>query len=270
MGDFNEDGIVDAIVSPTYGQPAARGPAPARKWRRHVRPACVLPRALTAAVGDFDRDGNLDVVTANDNNGNVAVLYGNGAGGFPRVTSIPTGLEMPAAISSANLTGDAFLDVVVGIDDLEGVAYCFAMTARRSPRAGSAAVGFARDSIDLDDFNRDGSVDIVTGNQADNTISILSNNGAGVFTETACLTVSGALGVADVGDLNGDGRPDIAIGRAVAGGGASASSSAPRPGIHRSGGHRSGLSGAYMTAPRLTSPATGSVTWSPGLATHRP
>src|SRR6478672_9471110 len=36
----------------------------------------------SVAVGDFNRDGNPDLATANDGTNNVSVLLGKGAGGF--------------------------------------------------------------------------------------------------------------------------------------------------------------------------------------------
>ena len=73
-------------------------------------------------------------------------------------------------------------------------------------------------SVVLDDFNGDGFIDVATSNGGDNTISVLRNNGTGVFTEVSRLSPGPMLGIRSVGDLNGDARPDIVFGRIVTGG----------------------------------------------------
>ena len=61
----------------------------------------------------------------------------------------------------------------------------------------------------LDDYNGDGFIDIVTGNGANATISVLTNNGTGTFTPTTTLNTGANPRVRRAGDLNSDGRPDI-------------------------------------------------------------
>ena len=43
------------------------------------------------AVGDFNRDGSPDLVTANHSSNNVSVLLGNGSGGFGAADQLPAG-----------------------------------------------------------------------------------------------------------------------------------------------------------------------------------
>ncbi|HEX2340351.1 MAG TPA: FG-GAP-like repeat-containing protein, partial [Vicinamibacterales bacterium] len=217
LGDFNEDGIVDVVASNDTGNPRGIQLLIGNGDGTFDPPVYFQAGADGMSVGDFDRDGNLDVVTANEND-QVTILYGNGAGGFPRVTRFPTGLEDAGGAFSADLTGDGFLDVVLGIEDEGGVAYLM-----RNDGAGGLLAPVALPSgtelggIDLEDFNGDGFIDIATANGGDSTISILRNNGTGVFTEVSRLPVDTLLGIRPVGDLNGDGRPDIGLGREVTG-----------------------------------------------------
>ena len=72
----------------------------------------------------------------------------------------------------------------------------------------------------LDDYDGDGDIDIVTGNGANATISVLTNNGTGTFTQTTVLNTGANPRVRRTGDLNSDGRPDIMFVSGAVGGNA--------------------------------------------------
>jgi hypothetical protein len=74
-------------------------------------------------------------------------------------------------------------------------------------------IGHSPGSITIADVNRDGQPDLVTANQ-DNTVAVLLGNGDGTFDAESVYDGESAYGVASrsvtVGDLNGDGEPDLA------------------------------------------------------------
>ena len=218
LGDFNEDGFDDVVATNDTGNPRGIQLLIGNGDGTFDPPVYFQAGADGIAVGDFDRDGNLDLATGNEND-QVTVLYGNGAGGFPRVTRIPTGLENPFGPFAADLTGDGFLDFVIGVSSDGAVAHLL-----RNDGAGGFLApvplpsGIEVTSVVLDDFNGDGFVDVATSNGGGNTISVLRNNGTGLFTEVSRLSPGPMLGIRSVGDLNGDGRPDIVFGRIVTGG----------------------------------------------------
>src|SRR6185369_9744537 len=64
------------------------------------------------AIGDIDRDGNLDLVSAEFGSSAVSVFFGNTAGGFEPEISVPVA-SAPIAIALADFNGDGHLDIAV-------------------------------------------------------------------------------------------------------------------------------------------------------------
>jgi FG-GAP-like repeat/FG-GAP repeat len=224
-GDFNNDGKVDLAVSVPFLCDGCGG-----------EPSFVLHVFLGAgdgtfteattkykfyglpiAAGDFNGDGNLDLIVTNtDYDGtdwSPRILLGNGKGGFQLGSSLGDTywLTYPAV---GDFNGDGKLDIAMPAFDFyygdpitsvylgNGDGTFAAPVTYTSPQswATSAAVG---------DFNGDGKLDIVTDG-----IQVLLNNGDGTFTNDANVDVAGSAstgGVA-VGDFNGDGKLDFAAG----------------------------------------------------------
>jgi len=63
------------------------------------------------AVGDFDADGTLDVVTANHDNGTVSVLPGKGKGTFRAASSYHVGTG-PLSVAVGDVNNDGVGDIV--------------------------------------------------------------------------------------------------------------------------------------------------------------
>jgi hypothetical protein len=79
-------------------------------------------------------------------------------------------------------------------------------------------VGASPGQVAVADLNRDGHPDIVTANQSSSlggTLSILLGNGDGTFQAPQTITVPVRASGLAVGDLNGDGTPDLILGHIV-------------------------------------------------------
>jgi hypothetical protein len=73
--------------------------------------------ASAVALGDFDRDGNLDIATANTaftpTNGPVIIFQGNGDGTFQGPLNFASGTNSPTALAVADFNRDGFPDLAV-------------------------------------------------------------------------------------------------------------------------------------------------------------
>lgn len=84
------------------------------------QPKFVLPalRPWVATLGDFDEDGDQDILMIERDPARLVLALGDGAGGFTVGTSVPVvGPFKPLTLAVADLDGDTHLDVAV-VDDL--------------------------------------------------------------------------------------------------------------------------------------------------------
>ncbi len=83
----------------------------------------------------------------------------------------------------------------------------------------TTAVGNGPSQLAEGDFDGDGKLDLAVSNYEDSSVSILLGNGDGTFQPQSTLsTLAKPFGIA-VGDLNGDGIPDLVVGNDSADGG---------------------------------------------------
>jgi hypothetical protein len=171
----------------------------------------------SVAIGDFNRDGIPDFAVTNGGNdahgGAVSVLLGDGTGGFGAPTGFNAGVGT-LSVATADLNRDGILDLAVTSINGFGPGQVAILLGQGDGTFGSPtqfSVGQTPNSIKIADFNRDGFLDIVVGNQDSNTVSILLGNGNGTFQAATNFAVGSFPSAVAVGDLNRDGILDLAV-----------------------------------------------------------
>jgi hypothetical protein len=170
------------------------------------------------ATGDFNADGNPDLLTINhgggtNNEGSISIALGDGAGHFAVSPSLscPTPSN-PKAVGIADLNGDGKIDLAIpsgfGFSILlgDGVGGFGPRTRITTANASSIAVS---------DFNADGKADLAMVSEEPNgKLSIVLGNGAGGLGPPLQLSVGYFPEDVTVADFNGDGRIDLAVANA--------------------------------------------------------
>ncbi len=175
--------------------------------------------ARAVAVGDFNNDGNQDLVAANFSDDNLTVRLGDGAGGFATESAgSPFGTaNSPTAVAVADFNSDGNEDLAAANTNADSVTI----------RLGNGAGGFATQpvgspfttsdlprSIAVGYFNGDGVADLATANGSFGDITVRLGNGVGGFPTEVSGSPFAAGPFAEAiaaGDFNSDGITDLAV-----------------------------------------------------------
>ena len=222
VGDLNNDGALDVVAASSFtSPPLGSGVSMLADGSGGFKPPVTWTTSVTTSValGDFNRDGKLDVVSTHPSpgNGNVSVRLGNGDGTFQAEVLYNAGTT-PDTVAVADLNGDGKLDLVVGNHNSGNVSILLGngdgsfQTAINYPTPPDGTP----DSVVVTDFDGDGKPDIVAAISGINatTAALLLGNGDGTFQQAIPLPTgfhsSATLQVA-AGDFNGDGNSDLAL-----------------------------------------------------------
>jgi hypothetical protein len=161
------------------------------------------------AVGDFNRDGHLDLAVADKSSGNVLVFLGNGDGTFQAAQGYAVGAG-PQSIAVGDLNRDGNPDLAVA--NMDGTVSVLLGNGDGTfkPMVNYAA-GKQPSSVAIGDFNKDGFLDLAVTNLLSNTVSILLGNGDGTFQAAQNYAVTIRPVAVAVADFNGDGFPDVVV-----------------------------------------------------------
>ncbi|OWK42997.1 beta strand repeat-containing protein [Fimbriiglobus ruber] len=170
------------------------------------------------AVADFNGDGNKDVLTGNGlglgaASATASFLTGTGTGSLNPYTLTSTGnITSPSDIVTGDFNGDGIPDIAVAgaAGSTNEVAVFLGKGNGTFGAPIYTVIPGQASELGVGDFTGNGKQDLVVIGGWD--ISILMGNGDGTFKITQSFTFFvEAPGKIAIGDLNGDGLPDIAI-----------------------------------------------------------
>jgi hypothetical protein len=184
-GDFNHDGYADIVTTNLEGDSVtillSDGQGGFKEAKGSPFPAGAHPFGV--AVGDVNKDGNLDLVVVNysghpDNlkDDGVTVLLGDGKGGFKIMpgSPFPTG-SAPTRVAIGDINGDGIPDIVVCNSESQNVTV---LPGNRKGTFGPGYIipaGHGPNGIAVGDLDGDGKADIVVANSKDNDITVILN-----------------------------------------------------------------------------------------------
>ena len=172
------------------------------------------------AVDDLNRDGISDLVVGScvDHGTDVALLFGDGSGGFMR--SFLTAVDTPLGVTICDLNRDGFPDIVATNHNADLISVFLADGAGGyAPRVDLASGDSKPYTVAAGDINRDGKPDLAVGHYyggGATTVSIFVNetpagSPSPAFGPPSLLVIGDCQWDIALGDLDLDGKLDLAV-----------------------------------------------------------
>ena len=232
-GDVDGDGRLDLVASDVDGNTVSvfrnqgnPGSLSSNSFAPFVTFAVgASPRAV--ALTDLDGDGRPEIITANYHSSTVSILRNGSSPGTITTTSFPSRVDFavgagPQGLTVTDLDGDGRSDIATGnsignsLSLLRNVG-----TGPLTSNSFAAAVTFSGPNyghfLKAVELDGDGRPELLVSSYLGQSVSLYRNQSApGGFTATSFALVtapalSGRGHTLACGDLNGDGKPDIAI-----------------------------------------------------------
>jgi hypothetical protein len=220
VADFNHDGKPDMAVANEKDNNVSillgDGKGGFTEAKGSPFPCGNFPNDI--AIADLNKDGNLDLALANHEAKYVTVLLGNGHGQFLVAPNSPFHVPVKPhthGIATGDFNGDGNLDLVTdswGTDQIV-ILYGDGKGNFKVPGTFLSVGKHPYQRIRVADLNNDHEPDIVTTNLDGNNSTILFSDGSGHFSQPMASSLASGdapFGLA-IGDVNGDGKPDLAI-----------------------------------------------------------
>ena len=180
------------------------------------------------ALGDIDGDGKLDLVVTNYYSNTVSVFRNTSISGFITTSSFATNVDFttgsyPQDVALGDIDGDGKTDLVVTNYGSNTVSVYRNTSTSGSITTSSFATpvdfttGYNPYSVAIGDIDGDGKPDLAVTNYSDNTVSIYRNTSTpgSITTSSLATSINFTTGTnpysVAIGDIDGDGKPDLAV-----------------------------------------------------------
>jgi len=235
-----------AQITGTGHQSAQDAAVPAGLDAAATRPPVYFSKVVTypsggymvwsVAVADLNGDGHPDLIVANlcqsifgcdiynPDIGEVGVLLGRGDGTFQPTVGYSSGGYLSYSVAVGDVNGDGKPDLVVanGCQDSDCNNASVSVLLGNGDGTFQPAVnygwaGYIATSVAIGDLNGDGHPDLVVGSGCpeggctNGAVGVLLGNGDGTFQPPVTYSSGGFYGWVAIGDVNGDGKPDLVV-----------------------------------------------------------
>ncbi|CAF2835608.1 unnamed protein product [Rotaria sp. Silwood2] len=218
IGDLNNDNRMD-IISANYGSDSV-GILLAQDNGTFSYVTTYFvgygSKPWSVAVGDFNNDSRLDIVTANHGSGGVSILLGHDNGTFANVKIYFSGIIVqPISVAVGDVNNDDQLDIVA-TDFISGNVFVLLGHAGgvfSNATTYSVASLSGPNFIRLADLNDDNHLDLLVSTANDGSVVILLGYGNGTFKKMTIYSVGYASSFycIAIADFNNDHRHDFAV-----------------------------------------------------------
>ncbi|MGL1887452.1 MAG: FG-GAP-like repeat-containing protein [Reichenbachiella sp.] len=176
----------------------------------------------SVSIGDLDGDGKPDLAMVNRSINTVSIFLNTstavGTINYAAAVEFTTG-DYPYCVSIGDLDGDGKADLAVANLNSNSVSIF------RNTSTGAGTINYAAKvdfttgtqpySVSLGDLDGDGKADLTVANSGSATVSVFRNTSTGVGTISYADKLDYTTGTTpqsiSIGDLDGDGKPDLAV-----------------------------------------------------------
>jgi predicted nucleotidyltransferase len=223
-GDYDNDGDLDILLTGT-ATGGSEG-AVARVYRNdgggnfsNISTGLTGVYLGSAAWGDYDNDGDLDIVLTgvDSSSNNISKVYRNDGGrNFSDISAGLMGLSA-SSVAWGDYDNDGDLDIL--LIGLNGPPYYFVKLYRNDGGGTFSDVpvslpGLTNGSIDWGDYDNDGDLDILltgTNGYPNGVTKVYRNDGGGTFSDISASLTGVWTSSAAWGDYDNDGDLDILL-----------------------------------------------------------
>lgn len=211
VGDFDGDGISD-LIGVSYGSSVAqisflKGNGDGTFQAATSESTITSGLGFKVSKGDFDEDGDLDLVITDGFTNQTSLYTNDGTANFSFSSNITGGYGYDA-VAVADFNGDGNLDFAGGTSGGTFTVIRGNGNGTFQSAVNLTAGGFVYSQA-AGDIDGDGDIDIVVSNGTNNSIGVFRNNGDATFAARVDYAVSSAVRHVELGDITGDGILDI-------------------------------------------------------------